>query len=183
MCARTLIREPDNKGENHAQREYVEEFRLESDGVELAARSRDGSRSAGTNGPACDGRCSRGRRTFLIRPGTGKFPAMKEEVASLPDHVVYRPAQLDKLGADEAGSVRVRQRRMFERRRERTPAPLGSCFARLSGHCIGPAPQRPRRDRAAARDSATRATPAHAGNVAAACHELRGSGRRRSTGP
>ena len=24
-------------------------------------------------------------------PGTGRFPAMKEEVASLPNHVVYRP--------------------------------------------------------------------------------------------
>ena len=36
-------------------------------------------------------------------PGTGKFPAMKEEVASLPDHVVYRPAQLDKLGATKLG--------------------------------------------------------------------------------
>ena len=36
-------------------------------------------------------------------PGTGRFPALKEEVASLPDHVVYRPAQLDKLGATKLG--------------------------------------------------------------------------------
>ena len=36
-------------------------------------------------------------------PGTGKFPAMKEEVASLPNHVVYRPAQLDKLGSTKLG--------------------------------------------------------------------------------
>ncbi|HEY4214782.1 MAG TPA: hypothetical protein VGM84_25120 [Steroidobacteraceae bacterium] len=36
-------------------------------------------------------------------PGSGKFPAMKEEVASLPDHVVYRPAQLDKLGSTKLG--------------------------------------------------------------------------------
>jgi hypothetical protein len=36
-------------------------------------------------------------------PGTGKFPAMKEEVASLPDHAVYRPAQLDKLGSTKLG--------------------------------------------------------------------------------
>jgi hypothetical protein len=36
-------------------------------------------------------------------PGTGKFAAMKEEVASLPDHVVYRPAQLDKLGSTRLG--------------------------------------------------------------------------------
>jgi len=36
-------------------------------------------------------------------PGTGKFPAMKEEVASLPEHVVYRPAQLEKLGTTKLG--------------------------------------------------------------------------------
>ena len=36
-------------------------------------------------------------------PGTGRYPALKEEVASLPEHVVYRPANLErvqqKLGA------------------------------------------------------------------------------------
>jgi dienelactone hydrolase len=36
-------------------------------------------------------------------PGTGAFPAMKEEVAALPDHVVYRPADLGKLGATKLG--------------------------------------------------------------------------------
>jgi dienelactone hydrolase len=36
-------------------------------------------------------------------PGTGKFPAMKAEVPSLPDHVVYRPANLDKLGSTKLG--------------------------------------------------------------------------------
>jgi hypothetical protein len=36
-------------------------------------------------------------------PGTGRFPAMKEEVASLPDHVVYRPRSLDALGATKLG--------------------------------------------------------------------------------
>jgi dienelactone hydrolase len=36
-------------------------------------------------------------------PGTGKFPAMKEEVATLPDHVVYRPAKLDGLGSTKLG--------------------------------------------------------------------------------
>lgn len=36
-------------------------------------------------------------------PGTGAFPAMKEEVASLPDHVVYRPADLAKLGSTKLG--------------------------------------------------------------------------------
>ena len=30
--------------------------------------------------------------------GTGRFPAMKEAVASLPDHVVYRPANLAAMG-------------------------------------------------------------------------------------
>jgi len=35
--------------------------------------------------------------------GTGKFPALKEEVASLPDHVIYRPADLAKLGSQKLG--------------------------------------------------------------------------------
>jgi hypothetical protein len=35
--------------------------------------------------------------------GSGAFPAMKEEVASLPDHVVYRPADLTKLGKTKLG--------------------------------------------------------------------------------
>ena len=36
-------------------------------------------------------------------PGTGKYPAIKEEAPSLPDHVVYRPADLRKLGAVKLG--------------------------------------------------------------------------------
>src|ERR1043165_8790264 len=32
-------------------------------------------------------------------PGTGRFPAIKEEVASLPAHVIYRPKDLTALGA------------------------------------------------------------------------------------
>ena len=36
-------------------------------------------------------------------PGTGPYPALKEELASLPDHVVYRPADLGKLGARKLG--------------------------------------------------------------------------------
>jgi hypothetical protein len=36
-------------------------------------------------------------------PGTGAFPAIKEEVPSLPDHVVYRPADIGKLGATKLG--------------------------------------------------------------------------------
>jgi len=36
-------------------------------------------------------------------PGTGRFPALKEEVASLPKHVVYRPANLAALGSTRLG--------------------------------------------------------------------------------
>jgi len=36
-------------------------------------------------------------------PGTGRYAALKEEVRSLPDHVVYRPARLDSLGAKKLG--------------------------------------------------------------------------------
>ena len=38
-------------------------------------------------------------------PGTGRFPAMKEEVPSLPRHVVYRPKELDGLGRQKLGVV------------------------------------------------------------------------------
>ena len=38
-------------------------------------------------------------------PGTGRFPAMKEEVASLPRHVVYRPKDLASLGSTKLGVV------------------------------------------------------------------------------
>jgi dienelactone hydrolase len=38
-------------------------------------------------------------------PGTGPFPAMKEEVAALPKHVVYRPASLAALGDTKLGVV------------------------------------------------------------------------------
>lgn len=43
------------------------------------------------------------RATMPDTPGTGRFPAIKEEVGSLPDHVVYRPADLKKLGATRLG--------------------------------------------------------------------------------
>jgi len=36
-------------------------------------------------------------------PGTGPFPAMKEEVPSLPNHVVYRPRDLDRLDGTRLG--------------------------------------------------------------------------------
>src|SRR6187401_603457 len=35
--------------------------------------------------------------------GTGKYPALKEETPSPPDHVVYRPADLEKFGARKLG--------------------------------------------------------------------------------
>jgi hypothetical protein len=38
-------------------------------------------------------------------PGTGPFPAMKEEVATLPAHVVYRPKDLAALGTMKLGVV------------------------------------------------------------------------------
>jgi dienelactone hydrolase len=38
-------------------------------------------------------------------PGTGRFAAMKEEVASLPRHVVYRPTDLAALGGTKLGVV------------------------------------------------------------------------------
>jgi dienelactone hydrolase len=38
-------------------------------------------------------------------PGTGRFPAMKEEVATLPKHVVYRPKDLAGLGSTKLGVV------------------------------------------------------------------------------
>ncbi len=43
------------------------------------------------------------RREIPDTPGTGPFPAIKEEVASLPQHVVYRPADLSKLGNKKLG--------------------------------------------------------------------------------
>ncbi len=38
-------------------------------------------------------------------PGTGPYPAMKEEVASLPSHVIYRPRDLAALGKQKLGVV------------------------------------------------------------------------------
>ncbi len=38
-------------------------------------------------------------------PGTGRFAAMKEEIAALPRHVVYRPKDLTALGGTKLGVV------------------------------------------------------------------------------
>ena len=35
--------------------------------------------------------------------GTGPYPALFEEQAGLPDHVVYRPADLNALGREKLG--------------------------------------------------------------------------------
>ena len=43
------------------------------------------------------------RDAIADTPGTGRFPALKEETASLPNHVVYRPARLDALGGTKLG--------------------------------------------------------------------------------
>ena len=37
--------------------------------------------------------------------GTGPYPAMKEETPSLPDHVVYRPKDLSRVGKGQLGIV------------------------------------------------------------------------------
>jgi hypothetical protein len=38
-------------------------------------------------------------------PGTGAYPAMKEEIPALPRHVVYRPANLAAMGSQKLGVV------------------------------------------------------------------------------
>jgi hypothetical protein len=37
--------------------------------------------------------------------GTGPYPAMKEQAASLPDHVIYRPQNLSAMGSEKLGLV------------------------------------------------------------------------------
>ena len=75
-------------------------------------------------------------------PGTGPYAAIKELDAWLPEHVIYRPANLASLGNDEARRVRVRQWRLQRRRRERAPASAGGRFARLPRDRAGPHLQR-----------------------------------------
>jgi dienelactone hydrolase len=55
--------------------------------------------------PAADARATMRARQNATpdTPGTGPYPAIKEEVPSLPDHVVYRPADLGKLGGRKLG--------------------------------------------------------------------------------
>ena len=59
--------------------------------------------------PPADPAAARERQAEINKrpdsPGTGRFPAMKEEVVSLPRHVVYRPADLADLGPAKLGVV------------------------------------------------------------------------------
>ena len=43
------------------------------------------------------------KATMPDTPGTGRFPAIKEEVAFPPDYVVYHPADLGELGSPKLG--------------------------------------------------------------------------------
>jgi hypothetical protein len=63
-----------------------------------------GSAQAPNSNQAAELEAMRARQAAMPdTPGTGKYPALKEEVASLPDHVVYRPADLGKLGSTKLG--------------------------------------------------------------------------------
>jgi len=55
--------------------------------------------------PAAAANRNAGNDTRPDTPGTGRFPALKEEVAGLPKHVIYRPADLDALGSSKLGVV------------------------------------------------------------------------------
>ena len=49
-------------------------------------------------------------------PGTGAYPAMKEEIPALPPHVVYRPRELGGDGVRRSsGVVAWGKRRLFGR--------------------------------------------------------------------
>ena len=65
--------------------------------------------AAGQQPPAAPNPAAAERQAALNKlpdsPGTGRFAARKEEVASLPDHVVYRPADLAALGTTKLGVV------------------------------------------------------------------------------
>lgn len=58
--------------------------------------------------PATDDDEARLREQLDLRPdepGTGPYPAIKEEIAALPRHVVYRPADLAAMGSRKLGVV------------------------------------------------------------------------------
>ncbi len=83
--------------------------RLSTIATAVACMNAGGAALAQDNVPAAD---ERARAMAEMRerqnatpdtPGTGPFPALKEEVPSLPGHVVYRPADLGKLGSRKLG--------------------------------------------------------------------------------
>jgi len=85
-----------------------EKVRTPYDGVPVhrGRTNRVRRRRAGTSARFQSGRDARCDEAFNKLPdtvGTGKYPALKEQVASLPDHVIYRPADLTKLGTDKLG--------------------------------------------------------------------------------
>lgn len=67
------------------------------------AQQPPGPRAGGPARGAAMGPPRGGQNNAPDTPGSGAYPAMKEEVASLPDHVVYRPANLAGLGSLKMG--------------------------------------------------------------------------------
>ena len=61
-------------------------------------------RSAATEDRAAAMAAMRERQNSIPdTPGTGRYPAIKEETPSLPEHVIYRPLDLGKLGTRKLG--------------------------------------------------------------------------------
>jgi len=65
----------------------------------------DAGAQANSTAPATDARAALRERQNATpdTPGTGRYPAIKEETPSFPDHVVYRPVDLGKLGSRKLG--------------------------------------------------------------------------------
>jgi hypothetical protein len=55
--------------------------------------------------PAWAAQPAGGQNSWPDTPGTGPYPAMKEEIPTLPRHVVYRPANVPAMGAQKLGVV------------------------------------------------------------------------------
>ena len=60
---------------------------------------------AGGPSRAAPGPPRAGQNNSPDTPGTGAYPAMKEEIPELPRHVVYRPADLAAMGSQKLGVV------------------------------------------------------------------------------
>ncbi|MET0291249.1 MAG: hypothetical protein ABW136_02725, partial [Steroidobacteraceae bacterium] len=95
----------------HADEPIIEGRKLEKTGEDMDFTKRAGasllvvlSFCSFAAEPPTDQAEMRARQARLPdTPGTGRFPALKEEVASLRDHVVYRPANLAALGSTRLG--------------------------------------------------------------------------------